>query len=170
MRKQILFGIFCLFLMVVNVAFAQEDGYDCFRAKMSFVFQYVNKDKVPTGILSDYGLQLIEPNGFDGILTDTNYVDFSVWKQLYFGMYDSRINTKVSLQEPQLMYNNIKGRNSLAIMHFYYNKLDDNAVNKGLLRFENEQIKEVTGAASPYLQKELFAVSPCATNFDSDMV
>lgn len=159
-----------LFIMVANVAFAQEDGYNDFRAKMTSVFEYVNKDKVPTGILSDYGLLLVEPNGYDGIPRDTNYVDLTVWKQLYFGMYDSQINSKANLKEPQLVFDNVKVRQSLAVMHLYYNKLDENAVNRGLLKFENEQIKEVSGAASPYIQKELFAVAPCKTYFDSSTV
>lgn len=170
MKKQFAFSMLSFFIMVANVAFAQEDGYNDFRAKMTSVFEYVNKDKVPTGILSDYGLLLVEPNGYDGIPRDTNYVDLTVWKQLYFGMYDSQINSKASLQEPQLVFDNLKARQSLAVMHLYYNKLDENAEKRGLLKLENEQIKEVPGAASPYIQKELFAVTPCKTYFDSSTV
>lgn len=170
MKKQVTICVFCLLYMASNALFGQTDDYNGFRAKMSSVFQYVNKEKVPTGILVDYGLQLVNPDTYNGVPTETNSVNFSIWKQLYFGMYDSQINGKVNLQEPQILFNNIKGSKALAVMYYQYNKLADDAVSRGLLRFENEQIKEVLGTASPYLSKELFAVTPCETIFESASV
>lgn len=171
MKTQVRISMLGLLLLIANGVFAQDDsGYNEFRAKMNSIFQYVNKDKVPTGLLSDYGMQLIAPNGFDGIPTDTNYVNFNVWKQLYFGMYDSRINTKITLQEPNPLFANIIARKSLAIMYLNYNILDDTSISRGLLTFNNEQIREVPGAASPYLSKELFVISPYNSSFNSKAV
>lgn len=53
-------------------------------------------------------------------------------------------------------------------MYLQYNKLDDNAAEKGLLRVKNNQIREVQGATSPYLKQELFAVAPQSVSFDSN--
>jgi hypothetical protein len=38
--------------------------------------------KIATALLSDYGLQLIEPEYFNGIPADSNYVNMDTWKML----------------------------------------------------------------------------------------
>jgi len=55
----------------------------------------------------------------------------------------------------------------VAMMHFQYNKLNDDAVNLGLLQVVDDQIYEVSGAASPYFTKQLFAVAPKSVVFGS---
>ncbi len=53
---------------------------------MDSVFRYVDKQQVPTGILSDYGLHLIDPNPYNGVPSDTTQVNSEVWKILYTDM------------------------------------------------------------------------------------
>ena len=44
--------------------------------QLSKVFQHVDKSRVTTGLLYDYGLHLIDPVYYDGVaLTDENYID-----------------------------------------------------------------------------------------------
>jgi hypothetical protein len=45
-------------------------------------------------------------------------------------------------------------------MHYEYDKLDDNAYNKGWVTYTGGRIREVSGKPSPYLKKNLFAVAP----------
>lgn len=139
-------------LLVATHAVAQD-----YTQRINYIFQYVDKNKVPTGLLSDYGLYMIEPDEFNGIPSEKNYVDLDTWKMLYSGMYSSRINTKANLTLPETVFQKITSTNPgtvpLSVMHFEYNKYDDNAVNKGLVRIQNDQIREVSGAASPCLTK-----------------
>ena len=71
---------------------AQNPGQD-FVDRMNHIFQYVNKNKIATGLLSDYGLQIVEPKYFNGVPADSNYVDMDALKMLYSGMFTSKINS-----------------------------------------------------------------------------
>ncbi len=173
--------------------------------KMDNIFEHVDKSKITTGLLSDYGLQLVDITAFDGTPTDSNYVDMDTWENLYQGLYSSRINSSANnLLSPSVVLSRIDNEypilksysDSLLIpvsrrqsggginlepipiinaipvvmMHFEYNKLNDEAVNLGLLQVRDNQIHEVEGASTPYLVKQLFAVAPKTILFDSPAV
>jgi hypothetical protein len=57
---------------------------------MNHIFQYVNKSRISTGLLYEYGLQIVDPAYFNGIPADSNYVDMDAWVMLYAGMYSSK--------------------------------------------------------------------------------
>ena len=139
---------------------------------INHIFQQVDKSKISTGILADYGVQVIDLGAFNGIPADSNYVAMDTWKMLYGGLYSSKINGNATLFSTDTVINRISNQIdgasvSLAMMQFKYNKLNDNAVALGLLQIVNGQIIEINGAASPYLDKQLFAVAPKSTLFNS---
>ena len=58
----------------IYILIAQEVAE--YNAKISKVFQHVDKSRVTTGLLYDYGLHLIDLVYYDGVaLTDENYID-----------------------------------------------------------------------------------------------
>ena len=61
---------------------AQNPGQD-FTNRMNHIFQYMNKSRITTGLLSDYGLQIIDPAYFNGTPADSNYVDMDTWVMLF---------------------------------------------------------------------------------------
>jgi len=151
-------------LIIVGNLLSQNPGQE-YTDRMNYIFQHVNKSRVTTGLLSDYGLYMVEPDVFDGIPADSNYVDMDTWKILYSGMYSSKINNNVSLTLPETVFTLIDSAIHttavpVAMMHYQYNQLNENAVTQNLLQIVNEQIIEVPNAASPYLTKQLFAVAP----------
>ena len=48
-------------LMIAYSLTAQNPGQK-YTNKMDSIFQYVNKSKITTGLLSDYGLYMVEPD------------------------------------------------------------------------------------------------------------
>ncbi len=150
-------GIILFLSLSFSYLHAQDLG-DLTKARMDFIFEHLDKDKVETGLLSDYGCLWTEPYAYNGVLTDTNYVCMETWKSLYLSMYTTRINNKVTLKEPQLVFNSLRD-DAPALLCMQYNRLDENAVNNGLLRFENEQLWETGRSGSPYVKKDLFAVA-----------
>lgn len=127
------------------------------KEKMDIIFEHVDKNKIETGLLSDYGCLLIEPYAYNGILTDTNYVTMDIWKALYLSMYTTQINNKISLKEPQEVFDRLN-TNSPALLFLQYNRLDEKAVENGLLTIQNGQIHETGSLGSPYLKQYLFAI------------
>ena len=144
-------GIILFLSLSFNFLRAQDLG-DITKAKMDFIFEHLDKNKVETGLLSDYGCLWTEPYAYEGILSDTNYVSMATWKGLYLSMYTTRINNKTTLREPQLVFNSLRD-DSPALLHMQYNRLDEDAVNNGLLRFENNQLWETGRSGCPYLKK-----------------
>ena len=94
-------------IMIAFNLTAQTPGQD-FTNRMNHIFQYVDKSKIATGILSDYGLQILEPKYFNGVPADSNYVDMDAWKMLYSGMFTSKINNNVSLSDSETVFAQIE--------------------------------------------------------------
>ena len=157
-------------LMIAFNLLAQNPGQQ-YTDRMNYIFQYVDKSKITTGLLSDYGLQMVEPYVFNGIPADSNFVSMDTWKMLYSGIFTSKMNNNVTITSPETVFTQIDNSTHatavpLAMMHYQYNQLNENAVNLNLLQVVNDQIREISGAASPYLTKQLFAVAPKELYFD----
>jgi hypothetical protein len=139
-------------LTITSSVLAQNPAQE-YKTRMDHIFMYMDKSRITTGLLSDYGLQMVDPVYFNGIPADSNYVDMDIWKQLYIGMYGSKINSNVSLTAPETVYNQIEKAvhstaTPIAVMHFQYNKLNDDAVKQGLVAVVNGQIREMVGKAA----------------------
>ena len=52
----------------------EPDSTD-FAGRMNFIFQHVDRSRVTTGLLSDFGLQLVIPYYFSGVPHDSNFVN-----------------------------------------------------------------------------------------------
>ena len=132
--------------------------YDIVREKLDSIFEDVDKDAVPTGLLAEYGFHLAQLGSYDGVTTDSNYVSRMKWEMLYAGIYDSRINTKCQMPTPDDVYKQAEG--NLSIMYYKYNTFAEDALERGLITFEDEKIRIVQGQPSPYVERECFAVVP----------
>ncbi|GHS87357.1 hypothetical protein FACS1894201_08600 [Bacteroidia bacterium] len=168
-------ALLLVILSLLSKLVVAQDITQVYKDTMDHIFQHVDKSKITTGLLSDYGLQVVDPTGFNGSLNDSCFVDMDTWKKLYLGMYSSKINNAISLTAVNTVYNLIdSGFTSypvpVAMMHYQYNKLNDDAVTSGLLQITNNQIHEVPNAASPYFTRQLFAVAPKTVYFESAAV
>lgn len=96
MRK-LLFICLCCLIPIWQYIYAEstESGYD----DSEEVFEYVDLEQVPTGILADYGIHLVAPELYDGIVSETNCVTPFVWKSLYAGLQSSIVNSKCVMEE-----------------------------------------------------------------------
>jgi hypothetical protein len=188
MKTKIFLLTLCL-LLSVNI-FAQTGGGlivepldpgQEYTDRMNYIFQYVDKTRITTGLLVDYGLQIVEPEYFDGIPADSNYVDMDTWKMLYSGIYTSKINDSINLVLPDTVFDMINktvslyGATPVAMMHYQYNQFREDALSAGLVSIVNDQIKEpkaslISKRVSPYITKQLFAAAPKEVYFDSPFV
>ena len=88
--KKILLSLVCI-IAGWQCSFAEEPAlYDTVRAKLDSIFEYVDKNTVPTGLLAEYGFHLAQLDSYNGIPTDSNYVSRMTWEMLYAGLYDSQ--------------------------------------------------------------------------------
>ncbi|OAV71883.1 hypothetical protein Barb4_00324 [Bacteroidales bacterium Barb4] len=162
MGKLIIYVIVFFTAVVQNVCSQTLADYnEDYTQSINYIFANVDKNKVATGLLYDYGLHIVEPLDFNGVPSDSNYVDMDTWKALYWGIYSSKVNSKISLTSPNEMTKKVDDAavTSLAVMHIAYNTYKENAVEGGFVAVVNDQIKEVAGK-DPYETKHLFAVAP----------
>lgn len=166
MKKLNLLAITLIFILPIFAQTPEQQIAD----RMTYVFAQLNLNNVPTGILSNYGVQPIDLEYYNGVPADSNYVNLECYKQLYAGLYSAKVNNTASLISPvdyaqQIDNFTYTGATPVAIMHFAYNRLKDNAVELGLVTVVNDQIKQVNGAASPYETRDLFVATPKETVF-----
>lgn len=141
-----------------------------FNTQTTSVFQNINKSRVTTGLLYDYGVHLIDPIYYNGtLLTDSNYVDMDIWHSLYWTMYSTKVNTNTSLPDPDQISTKVdnEGITSLAVMHLKYNKFRDDAISAGLLTVSNGKLYDVS-SKNPYEEKMIFAIAPKNGYFNSN--
>ena len=78
--------------LIISVNLLDQNPGQEFTDRMNHIFQHVDKSKVASGLLSDYGLQIVEPTYFNGTPADSNFVDMDAWKILYSGMFTTTNN------------------------------------------------------------------------------
>ena len=161
MKKFILLGILLLFPFYSQLLHA-EDVAEELLAQMDTIFEHIDRSRIETGLLSDYGCFFSDPSLYDGTLDEENWVTLHDWQMLYASMYASQVNDRVSLEEPFSVFEEMVYTPSF--LYLQYNEIDTTAFDRGLLSVVNDQLYE-SGSESPYLTKELFA----ATFPDADL-
>ncbi|MGD9977858.1 MAG: hypothetical protein AB7S54_07980 [Bacteroidales bacterium] len=145
--------------------------YNCIGQTLSEQIQYMysplDKGRIQTGMLLDYGVFLSSPYPFNGILTDSSYTTIDAVKNLYSGLYTSIVNSSVSIVNPDTFFERIStSMNSspsellIPVIYFNTNRIKSNALDLGLLTYQNGQFHDVPGSATPYEAFDLFAASP----------
>jgi len=149
-----------------------QSYYQEYKSRIDYILQHMDKSKITSGLLSDYAWESIDIASYNGRLADSNYVDAESWLGLYSSIYDAKINNNIQLKSPAEVVKMMEGAYEtiddvpsshpipVFIMHYEYDKLDDDAYNKGYVEIINDQVKEIAGKPSPYLKKDLFAAAP----------
>jgi len=76
--------LFLFYNPFISVAQEWDEEESAYFAQMNTLFQGVNLNLVPSGILSDYGFSFINLDNFTGqALHDSNRVDLQRWRFLY---------------------------------------------------------------------------------------
>lgn len=164
---------FYVLLFVLGIVQAQAQVSDAYKNQIETIFQNVNRSLVTTGLLADYGLYYTNLDKFNGILSDTNYLEFSEWQDLYSTLYTCRFSALSSIADPSAtlsLVDSIAALNSSAILltglHYNYHKFKSNAVPT-LVYISNNKIYDKPGRpSSPYELKEAFGVVPMISSLE----
>ncbi len=154
--------IITFFLCSYFSAFAQNTAY---YDRMEHVFGNIDKTKVTTGFLKEFGIRLNDVEAYNGVLQNTNWVDKTQWQSLYASLYTMRVGTEnQNMTAPNLVLRNLrtqksKGEVLLAAQHYNYQQYKANAYTNGDVTVVNDRIYDVAGK-NPYETKTVFAVSP----------
>ena len=140
------------FILISFKVLNAQDTPDNYKDRINYIFANVDHSKVTTG-LSDYGLQVIPPEYYDGILRDSKEVDINVFRILYAYMDYSRFNGNCALSSQDIVFSAITQNIPIsdqsipiALMCISYNGFREDAYTAGLVTVTNYQIFDVQHA------------------------
>jgi hypothetical protein len=159
-----------LVLVLSYCASAQTDINTSFSDRMNYVFQRLEKNRVPNGLLLDYALEFTNLSNFNGtLLTDSNKVMSAEFGEIYNTLYLSRIHSNgFTLQNPSLLDSlwfsqRAYGKIVLSGLFYNYSRFRDDAAQNNLIAIQNDQVVDryVKGVwQDPYQSERVFAVAP----------
>ena len=161
--KRILLFLICLVLFCNAKVQAQNTAY---ANRMQYIFSNINKSKVTTGYLKEFGVRFANIEACNGSLSTNNYVTPKEWNGLYSSLYSMRVGTVAqNMTAPSTLSTNLKTAQNntndvlFAVQHYNYQQYKTNAHTNGDVTISNEKIYDVTGR-NPYDTKTLFAITP----------
>ena len=134
------------------------------RECLDEIFSNIDMAKVPTGFLRDYAFTLVDFDQYDGSkLTDSNYVNNGTFEYILRSIRSSAVRQKPFGPVSSIM-NRMRENNSNSIVCgialYKYNYIRRDALEKGLIRYENEQVYDVYDESgnwiNPYDEKFIF--------------
>jgi len=153
MRKKLLPKVFITFLFLsflINTS-AQINKK---------AFENFNKQKIKTGVLYDQVTPLSGIENYSGT-SKTKQLNIGKWRQIYHELNNASFNKKALLNMSALkkqVKKDLRNRIlTVGIIDYKYNQLKENAVEKGLIKLENDKYIEL--AEDIYDTKQVFATS-----------
>lgn len=160
MKKDLLFVV-CL-VTFCNVQ-AQNSSY---ANRMQHIFGNIDKNKVTTGYLKEFGVRFANIEACNGNLSADNFVTKSEWQAIYSSLYSMRVGQgAINMTSPQTINNQFDTQQNntedvlIAVQHYNYQQYKTNAYTNGDIKISNDRIFDRSGR-NPYDTKTLFAITP----------
>jgi len=163
--KKLLLNLFLYLLVVSAMGQTPSNYYD----RMQHVFGAIDKNKVTTGLLKEFGVRFNEVEAYNGTLGYTNHIDKTQWRSLYYSLHTMRVGTATTMTDPDLVYAHLDNQQAanpgtilLTALHYQYQQYKTNAYTNGDVMITSDRIYDVAGR-NPYDIKTAFAVAPLQT-------
>jgi hypothetical protein len=171
---QLLMGVLLLCLNLT--AWAQTETDTTFASQMNYIFANVEKNRVPYGILRDYGMEFTNMDNYNGtaVLADSNFIDPETYWDVYNTLIMSTIHSSATgFIRPDTIANRWfnyrqSGLITLSGLFFNYSRFRDDAANN-YITITNNQLydKYVSGVwQNPYQTEKVFLLSPSVTDYE----
>ena len=145
--KNYFYKIFLACILTSNLYSQQEINTE-FKTKTLKVFQNLDKNRVPQGILLDFGMEFTNLQAFNGSLSDSTYTNSQTLSDIYKTLLMCRVRSNVTTgfitpQEYATRWysQRTNGVITLSGQYFKYNRFADNAYpNK--INYSNNQFSD----------------------------
>lgn len=138
------------------------------RNTVESIFTELDLTRVPTGLLQDYATDLIALDGFNGSLTNNNYVVMPSLEYIMRTVRTSSVSSTKPFSQVSTIIENMKDNLSetvipVCVVAYKYNYILPNAVSAGKLQLVNNKPKDVFDNGvwkNPYGERKVVAFSP----------
>lgn len=170
------FTLSILLVIVINIdVYSQRVITDnlAVRSSIDDMFSELDKSRVPTGLLLDYAIDIIEFDKYDGReLTDSNYVSISVLGDILNCINSASVTGKTPVgdvgQFIESFTGSCRGNNiPIGLAFFRYNYIKENVLEDGLLIYDEASEKAFDAYRNgewqnPYGENFIAAFAPAA--------
>lgn len=167
--KKSIFTAFIFCLLFQNILAQSTD----FRNQMNTIFEHVDLSQVPSGILFDYGLNLVDDSLYSGTLTTDNILSPQVWKSLYTDLWSSQVTSISSLADVEDVNDAIDNYAAdtttlIPVLFYNYHRISPDALSNNLMYISNDQLYDTPGRLqSPYINQVAFAATTMQSRFET---
>jgi hypothetical protein len=155
---------FLLLVCLATLSHVQAQN-TAYANRMQHVFGNINKSKVTTGYIKEFGVRFANIEACNGNLSANNFVTKSEWQALYSSLYSMRVgqvaNNMASPQNVNIHSKTLQNNTDnilIATQHYNYQQYKTNARTNGDVIISNDRIFDVNGR-NPYDTKTLFATT-----------
>ncbi len=154
--------------MLSYFSVAQQVNNTEFKTKTLQVFQNLDKNRVPHGILLDFGMEFTNLQAFNGTLTDSTYTNSQTMSDIYKTLLMCRVRSNVTSgfitpeeYATRWYSQRTQGVITLSGQYFKYNRFADNAYPNKINYSNNQFSDKFIGSVwqNPYEEKQLFAMT-----------
>ena len=75
--------LLCTILSVFSLK-AQIQDTSTTQKLLQYIFEPIDKSKIPTGFLEEYGCPMLPAATFNGTFTDSNRIDMNLWRTISY--------------------------------------------------------------------------------------
>lgn len=155
----------CVLSVMVSNGQAIEEN-EAVKQYLNSVFENIDKTRVPTGLLKDYAVELVELSDYSGSSLDSvESVDAGTFGMILRTIRSSAFGTKPFGYVDQVL-NNLSDSDAtipVAIALYEYSYIKESALEDGLITFTNDKVYDVYSSGvwqNPYEQSKVFAFAP----------
>ena len=171
MKNYLFITAFICFL--TTLSYSQQVTNTEFKTKTLQVFQNLDKNKIPHGILLDFEMEFTNLKVFNGTLTDSTFTTSQTMSDIYKTIIMCRVRqvtTGFITPEEYTTRWYTQRTNGVIILsgnYFKYSRFADNAYPSKLNYANNQFTDKFVGSTwqNPYEEKQLFAVAPAIASY-----
>ena len=158
-----------MMLVIPSLLLAQAlDENIGLRQHMNDMFSEIEKNRISTGYLMDYAIDLIDFEDYDGThLTDTNYVDAEIFELILRGLNSASVRSTSYIDVPSFIQNFstplVSNTVNIGIALFKYQRIKGNALNDNMIDYSLGKVHDVYNNGvwvNPYELADVIAFTP----------
>lgn len=185
----ILLTVVCALENNLLISAQQVDNNPAISTQLHSLFLSLNTERIPTGILRDAAVELVDFDDFDGVLRDSNILNIKTYEMMLRSVNSSQFSNNISGHNItdvddviQQMRSKSVGDTIVVSSYFKkYNYIVPNALEDSLLVYHNGLLQDVFKNGvwqNPYAEKYLCGFAPYKLflepgeyvfSFDADM-
>jgi len=157
-----------------SISYSQQVNNTEFKTKTLQVFQNLDKNRIPHGILLDFGMEFTNLKAFNGTLTDSTFTTSQTMSDIYKTLLMCRVRSNVTTgfitpeeYATRWYTQRTSGVLILSGQYFKYNRFADNAYPSKLNYSNNQFSDKFIGSTwqNPYDTKLTFAIAPSVRTY-----